>query len=79
VCSSPGLFDHVGFLWELELATSYNTNPKWHSSQCFDNHIVKSVYCLTNQDHRATSCRRKGEGAVFLSSVKDKQSVDENL
>jgi len=38
---------------------------------------VKSVYCLTNQDHRATSCPRKGEGTVFLSSVKDNQSVDE--
>ena len=42
-----------------------------------NNRIVKSVHCLTNQDHRATSCPRKGEGAVFLSSVKDNQSVDE--
>jgi len=32
---------------------------------------------LTNQDHRATSCPRKGEGTVFLSYVKDNQSVDE--
>ena len=42
-----------------------------------NNHIVKSVHCLTNQDHRATSCRRKGEGTVLLSFVKDNQSVEE--
>ena len=38
---------------------------------------MKSVHCLNNQDHRATSNPRKGEGTVLLSSVKDNQSVDE--